>query len=298
MIYLSEVASAVSIKQLFIEFRQSSCRGCHSFGPFVFLPTVSRCCDDCLQTKHEFQMMPLSSVTRNFDIPAHKVRESLPVVHCPRGNYGNPQVYNSTMSPVDLVSVVQMECLGIHIYGNKHELKEAVKRKHKDSESLYRSRLNKRRDKAPRGWKNKPQRPQLPESLTTKPRYFEKWLREWKCHGATDLPFWNPQKKTVESGVYCSACGFHNCRENTRGLWINKNGVENTAFTLDTIPQHFEHCEFVKKGYKFGDRYQFRNYEMLGLDFLVNEKGEVEPHPESGKKVPKRYLKRLSRVTH
>lgn len=64
----------------------------------------------------------------------------------------------------------------------------------------------------------------------------------------------------------------------------------NTAFTLDTIPQHFEQCEFVRRGYEFGDRYQYCNSKELGLDFLVNEKGEVEPHPASGNDVPRKYI--------
>lgn len=282
VIYLSGVASAISVKQLYVEFCQPSCRGCDSFGPFLFLPSVSRCCENCLQTKNDFQVFPLSRVYANFAITPAKARNWLPVVLCPEGRYGHPWSSYHFEGSIDLVSFAQVERLGIQTHGNKQRLKEAVMEK----QANYTRRLASRRKKT-YSHGSRPFGPGLPTTLQS---HWEIKIREWKCCGATDLPFWDSKRRTIESGVYCSACGLYRCFEMNHNQRYDKIEGNNTAFTLDTIPQHFEQCEFVRRGYEFGDRYQYCNSKELGLDFLVNEKGEVEPHPASGNDVPRKYI--------
>lgn len=281
VIYLFGVASAIPVKQLFIEFRQPSCRGCDSFGPFLFLPSVSRCCESCLRTKKDFQIFPVSRVYANFAISPSKTRNWLPVIRCPKGSYGHPWSAYLCERSIDLVSFAQVERLGIQTHGNKRKMRDAVRAKH----AKYICRLESRRKKPyspalPIG-------PELPMTLRSDLKIF---LSQWKCRGVTDLPFWDSKRKAIESGVYCSACGLYRCFKKIRNQWYGRSKGNNAAFTLDTIPRHFELCEFLKKGYKFGDRYQFYNSEELGLDFLVNQKGEIEPHSASGKNVPEMYI--------
>lgn len=75
----SNVVTAFSISHLFAELCQPICRGpdCSAFGPFVFLPTFHRCCEDCLRDCHQFQVMPISFVGIYFDITLKTVAPPL-----------------------------------------------------------------------------------------------------------------------------------------------------------------------------------------------------------------------------
>ncbi|KAK2759803.1 hypothetical protein FQN54_002537 [Arachnomyces sp. PD_36] len=288
VIQLSGVASAISVKQLFDEFRQPSCRGCGSFGPFLFLPSVSRCCESCLENNVDFQMFPLSMVSTNFAITSSKRRNRLPVVSCPKGAYGHPWDHDWTERPVNLVSFAQVESLGIQIHGSRRKMREAVREQSSKARLRFESRQNNRR-------KTRSYHAQEPaKPMTLRSDFKISTSRQWNCCGATHLPFWDSKTETTESGVYCSACDFYRCPKRLHGarprVWNDRSKGNNTAFTLDTIPQHFEECEFIRKGYKFGDRYQFHNSAELGLDFFVNENGVVEKHPAAGKRVPRPYL--------
>ncbi|KAK2768796.1 hypothetical protein FQN54_000652 [Arachnomyces sp. PD_36] len=272
VIYLMGLDSAVSVEQLFTEFCQPSCRGCGSFGPFVFLPTVRRCCAKCLCEKDEFQMIPTQWASNFFGITWYMARKSLPVIRCPEGDNLLTSCY-SWSSARYLVCAAQALDLAIQTYGERGMIDVIRQRQeHRKSKCRIPCLEELLADDNPN-----------PRRYLSKNHKFGDRIREWKTHGTTHLPFWDSKKQTTESGVYCSACTYLHEPLRSGDVWfaVYRSDRERVAFTLDTIPKHFEHCEGVKAVNKFGPRLAdlWARFEPENPDFLVNERGEVVQPP-------------------
>ncbi|PGG96407.1 hypothetical protein AJ79_09602 [Helicocarpus griseus UAMH5409] len=177
VIFEKGVSSSVTVRQLWTEFNRPSCRACGSFGPFIFLPTVQRCCEECLQDNNaNLQMISLKAVSVSFAIPTRIIKQKLPVVYSPAG------------------SVKQLEALAIQVYGSLSKLlEEVVRRKRMERISRYNHQLRKwSRSKTAFVRNTLKRRPSYRWSLVPlAPDLNSSDTEHWKCRGATDLPFWD-----------------------------------------------------------------------------------------------------------
>jgi hypothetical protein len=221
-------------------------------------------------------MKPIEDISTYFGITPHRARKNTPVVYCPEGTYGHPGQAFVAERPGEVVAAVQAEALAIQVYGTAQKMKETVNRKYDERFSRYSRRFQEWCEESYR-LPTKPRRkPRSPKDLYTGSS-FELWYEQWICRGATDLPYWDHRRQTIEPGVYCSACAVPKTFKKVQGQWQDRMGINEgniDAFTLDTITQHFKHCKFVKMGYKAGERYRFDFPEKLGRDFLVIEDDE------------------------
>jgi hypothetical protein len=196
----TRMAPIITIGALFTEFCQPSCRGCGAFGPFLFLPTIQRCCENCLQGNGDFQLVPLLEVQPNFGITQYWARKWLPVIYSPSGVFGDGWRNELHYNPRVFVSLVHIENLAREVDPSKEVIRRPID-----------------------------------------------WLQKWRCRGATDLPFWDWGKQTVESGVYCSDCSFHKIFSEYYGSVRTTGEGNSDAYSLETIPRHFERCEFLRR---------------------------------------------------
>ncbi|PGG95210.1 hypothetical protein AJ79_10192 [Helicocarpus griseus UAMH5409] len=255
------VASAFSLQQLYAELTQPFCRGCDSFGPFIFLPTAQRCCDRCLGGKYQLKAMPVNLVQDALAVSRYSVEKNLPVVRSPSTLMWRAR---------NLVSAAEAGRFAIKKHGSWDGVETALIQNHAKSAFLDQN-----------GGRMRSAALQMNSDSHT-----GSWLRYisgsyrykysfagWKDYAATELPFWIPGKDKSESAIYCSACHFRRCLKSTYDgePLFGRRDIE--AFTLDTIPRHFETCQWLRMGYTPEVRNNFRYLEDLGPDFLVDEDG-------------------------
>ncbi|PGH20369.1 hypothetical protein AJ80_03637 [Polytolypa hystricis UAMH7299] len=271
VMFRTGAAPFVPIKELYAEFSQPSCHTCDSFGQCIFLPTVRRCCESCLQSRAEFYMIPLNTASVYYGLTRANIQNKVPVVRCPPGAYGHPWRWTTEKRRTCFVSVEQVEAIGAEMFGSKDDFIYAIFEKREEANEIYQRRLSEWAASLDGESDQVGPKPRLPRTLSISSIEFTRLVDKWTCRGATDLPFWDPSKRTAESGVYCSACGIHRCFKRLGNQWREVGPGNLDAFTLETIPQHFKECPHVRT-YAFGDRYALGNDKELGQDFLVNEK--------------------------
>ncbi|KAK2740885.1 hypothetical protein FQN55_008583 [Onygenales sp. PD_40] len=96
VIHAARIAPFVTARQLFTEMCQPWCRTCGDgvFGPFVFLPKLSRCCNRCLKNdKRPLAVAPMEYLLVNYFLDRDTIKESLPTVHAFPGIYGDMRGY-------------------------------------------------------------------------------------------------------------------------------------------------------------------------------------------------------------
>ncbi|KAK2738311.1 hypothetical protein FQN55_000612 [Onygenales sp. PD_40] len=266
-----KIARHFPLSHLWHEFRQPHCRTCGAFGPYVFLPTLTRVCNRCLCTRHEFQVAPLDLMTGRFPFAQEMARE-LPTVHAFPGVFGGtPLEFFITDEVERLVSVEEAEvavaALIAHKYGQLVD-PERLRRERLGRELRYSTSL-------------------MPARLKAGNPGLANWFYEfartrWMCMGATDLPYWDGKRGMAESGIYCSACTFRREYEKTdeeeKGLWKDMGPLplgNHVAFYVGDIGGHFENCRFVREGYVFGAKDGLSGGLSNLRDFFISEDGII-----------------------
>jgi hypothetical protein len=201
----------------------------------IFLPTVQRCCQKCLRDNMDFWVIDSLSL-HQFDPNLSTAGSLLPVVHCPEVRCPHREICSLFLLQ-KCVSAAQAGSIAPQV-----------------------------RD-YPRRWKEPATQPVWVPVYRSSMRVF------CGVHGATDLPFWDPQTQEVETGVYCCACSGAYLSELWAGFPVTP------AFTQDTIPQHFEECRFNHQGYVPSDR--LRTHVQYTPSFWVSEKGKLL-NPDTG----------------
>lgn len=259
---VAKVLGTFPVRKLFAEFCQPFCRGCGAFGPFVFLPTLSRCCDACLGNRREFQVARLINIKLNLGI-TWRMLGTLTIVHCPRGQYGSPWG-NERRHSDKYAGVLEAERLGFQLYGRKREREEKASNDDQEEDGHSQDKTSSNPIPGKTQWDPYYSR----VSAWTQSRLFPH-----KSCAATNLPYWDSSSRQTESGVYCTACALHRfCNP--------RSGPDNEAFTLNTITQHFQQCEFAKGMSPHAPLYYKRviwEPPISGTSevFLVNEKGQI-----------------------
>lgn len=126
------LAGLHSMALLRAALRSPSCEGCLQYGAYLFLPTGTRCCWECLQVNPSFRAVTPQEAKRYFALKDKHVQQ-LPVLHTLPGNYGS--CHRRTKKSRPLVSAVSAKELGVRVHGSAERLAERVARRLRSSKS-------------------------------------------------------------------------------------------------------------------------------------------------------------------
>lgn len=321
-----KVDSRWSVGQIFAEMCYPRCRTCMDFGPFLFLPSCSRCCYTCLRSHSEYELAFVSSAKAVFALPEDAIKRLVALDNIPMNISSYPLMEDiwcevRSCPRLQLVSVRQAYELSMGIYGDESQLDQAVKRcntewrkewaEHIEHGPCYTAdgRLvtevftHPRRIRLSLGPEMRGhnfcytvdgrliEQPPLPRAIESTKRII---LNQYQPEplGSTFFPFWDKRTQTAEPGMYCSACGY---------LWYGTSKLTSEqirsfqrAYLSTEIQMHFERCEATQKGYRQRDWPQIsrsrrpKTYRGTSLDFLVSGEAEIS-------KVPPRKPQRTAR---
>lgn len=296
IMYLTETAACFSIRQLFDEFCHPRCRTCHDFGPFIFVLSCSRCCLNCLDRSREYQLAPVSDVMVKFALRRSSIAH-FPTLYSLPGIYGKYS-HRTHKKRVHLVSVHETEKVAHRIHGSRENIAQLVADNLAMKEDQYYAKVSKWEkdnslritDDMPHG-SNLPRRPYAPRYRKFEP-FPPPCLSTWQLLGSTSFPYWNTRDRSLELGMYCSACAYvweegldgvlddflHDASDGLGGEVVEEENYYR-SFLKEEIPNHFLKCKAVKRGFF---RLEDRSYHPFpfgrgGSDFLVLPGGEAQP---------------------
>lgn len=114
-----------SISQLHAVLRTQSCETCSGYGAFLFLPTCSRTCWQCLQFRKERLVVPVGVARKALGL-TEADQEHFPEMWSIPGRYGIRQL---EWGSANLVAVADAMELAISKYGSAERLQEALSEK-------------------------------------------------------------------------------------------------------------------------------------------------------------------------
>lgn len=268
----TKCASYFPIRWLFEELLHPLCRTCPDFGPFLYLPTITRSCSTCILSQPQYQVAPTWSAIFYFGLCQEDLNP-LPVIH-------SPPHYTIRQSMVD---VSQARELGLQLHdGSLEKMNEDFRvRLKRRREGLQRARAKQHET----GFTVSPRQLLLYRNMPMELSDSSDALR-WRLMGTTSFPYWDIRKGVLEPGTYCRACtyryeekeGYARVENQSRKPQTESKKAHDRAFFLADIPKHFLHCSAVKENYNFQDRggpsvnWTFRR---PGTDFIVTANGEM-----------------------
>ncbi|KAL1868208.1 hypothetical protein Plec18167_008402 [Paecilomyces lecythidis] len=327
---ITKIDSQWSIGQIFTEMCSPRCRTCTDFGPFLFLPTCSRCCYSCLQSRDEYAVAYLSNLKAILALPEHAVERLVALENLASYVPMNEVRCRIRLCPrLHLVSVRRAYEISMDIYGDECRLDQAVKRCNKEWRRVWDEHLKQGacytadgrlvtdvfespvRDHLSRG----PEMQDHNFCYTVDGHLIERtpWLKEiefmkhvildrHKPQGvypliSTSLPFWDVRTQTAEHGMYCSACG-HLWRV-SQDLVPKDIRLFQRAYLSTEIQTHLAQCQATKEGFRqchWPQKYKpycSTTYQRRSEDFLITEEGEMaEIRPPTMARKRKRRVSR------
>ncbi|PLN80640.1 hypothetical protein BDW42DRAFT_201191 [Aspergillus taichungensis] len=280
VMHATQCASSLSIRWLFTEFCQPWCRACGDFGPFLYLPTVTRLCFQCCLFNPDHRVAPVPHVMYHFGLSRNHIK-SLPVIH----NISTEEFPGEGIQRYKFVDVAQAQNLGLRKHGNSERMKQLAKDRSTAADDAYRQRRSDlrqgRRTKPVRRW-----------GIPPHPTHSDD-AKFWRHCGTTAFPYWDRETLTLEPGMYCRACTYHweeKVAEDHFFLkwpifpaasWKKQPLVKmayDRAFRVMDLPEHFLHCPQVKKRYDFAKRRGpiDRPWRRGGKDYLVTPTGNIQ----------------------
>lgn len=265
------------IRWIYQELCHPRCRTCSDFGPFLYLPTITRSCFKCSISRPEYQVAPTSDVMFHFGI-SRKDLKSIPIIYPLPGDWNKQR----------RVDVAQARALGLRLHGSLKKMNEGFRtrlKKRREKEDLARSKW--REDVWRGSERREPRYRYIPMNLVD---CFQASV--WRLMGTTSFPYWDRQKRALEPGIYCRACTYR-YEEREGGAyrqchrWRSQpesKKAYNRAFLQADLPKHFLHCPAVKANYDFGDRKGLIKwpFRRSGTDFIVNANGTVFKNKTAG----------------
>ncbi|PKY07638.1 hypothetical protein P168DRAFT_99293 [Aspergillus campestris IBT 28561] len=281
VMHATKCASFFPIHWLFTEFCQPWCRSCGEFGPYLYLPTVTRLCFQCCLFSPDYRVAPVRQVMFHFGISRHQIK-SLPVIH----NISEEEFPGEGTQRHKFVDVAQAQKLGLRKHGSLETMKQLAKERSTAADDAYRQRRGDLRQ----GRRTKPVRRRgiPPHPAHNGDADF------WRHCGATAFPYWDCETQTLEPGTYCRACTYHweeKVAEDKFSLkwpifpaasWKKQPSVKvayDRAFRATDLPGHFLHCRQVRKRYDFSKRQGPPldwPWQRSGEDFLVSATGQFQ----------------------
>ncbi|GIK06236.1 hypothetical protein Aspvir_001881 [Aspergillus viridinutans] len=257
-------SSHFPIQWIFTEFCHPWCRTCGEFGPYLYLPTVSRSCYKCNYLRPEYQVAPVTDVCLHFGLTQKDVK-SLPIT------------YNILPPKRRLVDITQAKALGRQLHGSYKAMRQEYQRRRKELEENYQQRVQKWKRQKQQGKSARcPWRQPIPTTLGMNGE------TSWRMQATVTFPYWDRRTQTLEPGTFCRACTYH-WEEGKAKDWRRMETVFHPhppsreayfrAFLEAELPQHFLHCAAVKANYNFREILLTRTGPRReGTDFVVAPK--------------------------
>ncbi|KAK2784062.1 hypothetical protein FQN52_009332 [Onygenales sp. PD_12] len=278
VIHSMEMSPHLLIRQLFSEFCQPKCRVCDDFGPFIFVPTCTRCCWNCLSRRKQtrFQLVPPGEVALH-TLLTRNALQSLPRMKTLPGASCGRHVY---VNSVTLVSVHEAKQLSVRILGSSPRCYPRSKMARRYSLDSYftnsvirrnvRGLLNKgghdmenHSGKSSDGSCDRNDGPAMNPFMTA-------FCDRWKYMGATPFGFWSNKTQTLERGLYCSACTNQwECRYGRQQALDTTKIMYHRAYLGNNIREHFRDCTATKNGYSGTTMSSWRRHKRHGSDFFL-----------------------------
>lgn len=118
---------AYSVADLHAALCAEQCSSCNDYGIFLFLPTVKRCCWECLRHNPQLRLLSLKDAKRVFVLSKRSV-DKLPKIHV------IPGMYSLSRKPAPenciLTSVAAARAVGIWEHGSPDKLADALLKKY------------------------------------------------------------------------------------------------------------------------------------------------------------------------
>ena len=237
-----------SLRQIFAEFCRPLCRPCDQFGPFIFLPTYSRCCYSCLLNHQDYRLIRVSDLMTWLLIPRHIIDHFIPIVHTLSNDYGTYNYYTHDESQ-ELVSFQEGCDLAHRLHGTVERITELRAKRDAKERARYIYELKAMEEwHEIRAWGDYPPpvEPIRPECLKVR-LYNDETLLRWRFMGSTAFPYWNIEKQKLETGTYCSACTAKwEGVPHVDPKWDSEQKKYHQAFLVEDMPDHFRQCEATK----------------------------------------------------
>ncbi|POS69710.1 hypothetical protein DHEL01_v211895 [Diaporthe helianthi] len=229
-----------SVSQLHSVLKSQSCETCLGYGAFLFLPTCSRTCWQCLQFRKERLVVPVGVARKALGL-TEADQEGIPVMWSIPGRYGIRQLEWGSAS---LVAVADATELAISKYGSAGRLLEALGGKSITGTGVHSARQL-RSLLWSEGYFDANLVPDVGSSLVG--RYFGR--------GSIRFPSLDMASGEIECGHWCRGCG---CAEEQRSqlpedvvAQIVPSDVEpdrellrlaRTAYSRTEFLEHVQHC--------------------------------------------------------
>ncbi|RAL02619.1 uncharacterized protein BO80DRAFT_403197 [Aspergillus ibericus CBS 121593] len=261
-LHVTGSSSYIRIRNLFAEFCQPRCRTCPDFGPFLYLPSMIRCCYKCNFIRPVFELARVSDLRFRFGLSPADLKP-VPILH-------------SILQPqIRLARIKQAKDIGRRLYGTPKAMEAAYQARVQEHQEKYNRRIHQ--------W----EQTQLLGEETPRPRYravreklgHERDRTTLKMHATTPFPYWDRETRTLEPGTYCRACTYH-WEEKIADDWrrpetmwhIHPPGREACyrAFLEAELPEHFRECAAVKANYNLRrKKVRARDRERGRVTFIV-----------------------------
>ncbi|ERF73515.1 hypothetical protein EPUS_07720 [Endocarpon pusillum Z07020] len=194
----SNLISEFSAAQLYQVLRIDRCVGCADYGPFLLLPTIERCCFNCLTDNLSMRVISTSAAANCFALSTRSFRD-IPRLYSIPGEYDGQRRSRRQR----LVSTRMARELAVKLHGGEDEMKAKVDAK---SYRMHTAYLNKRRDwvaMRETGFDSPfPERPVLPNEVLDLPDDED----PFRYMASTPFPSLNHQAGSVERGLWCQGC--------------------------------------------------------------------------------------------
>lgn len=246
-----EVNPTWNLSQIFAEFTRSRCRTCDSFGPYIFLPTLSRCCYACLLDHEDYELAPAHDLVNEYIIPK-EYRQKLVFLTSLPNDYGTYKYYTHD-EPYIMASVQAVVDLSLGIHGTR----ENVRKRKAEYARAALEKFNEDR-KILISWHsarllgNFPRPPTPVRAGCMNYKLFDKeTLAKWRFMASTAFPYWNVAEQKLETGTYCSAC-TKEWEDQEEPPEVRAGGIAehryHKAFLEEELPAHFRQCRATRMG--------------------------------------------------
>lgn len=212
----THTASLCSMAQLREALRSDRCAGCLEYGAYLFLPTCTRCCMECLFFNPSFRLVTLRDAKGYFALGEKSVRQ-LPIVRSLRVD---SYVFDLSAppGPVQLVSAAMAKELGIRIHGSAQELRHAMGRRFKKPWRIARGEFLQRATTGPGVLQGDP---------LLGPRQADRG-HEYKDAAAVEFPSLG-KSRIADKGTWCKGC-------DATAVWFRKRRLDQATVSAMVPP--------------------------------------------------------------
>ncbi len=228
--------SEFSAAQLYNVLRTNRCVGCRDYGPYLLLPTIERCCFNCLTDNLSMRVISTSVAASCFALSGKSIC-SIPRMYSISGEYD----YQWRSRRQWLLSTKMVREFAVKLHGGEIEMYKKVDA---NSSKVWTAYIKKwqawllaRRFNVP-----SPERPLLPNKRLNSAD------DPFRYMASTPFPSLDHQAGSVERGLWCQGCSEQLSQGLNRGRSLGIEELEELmkkvrkAFSKQEMFDHVDNC--------------------------------------------------------